>query len=155
MKERGLETVNTAHWCFPLHPETSWQLQDTWLSHTIIIPICKLPNFHQVSGFQNAEARLDCLSTNKLAVNLLHLNKIKRSTHFSTIFWLLCTNIFPVWSSHKCVWGTHHALADLALFCLGIEQVKGEKDEKHHFSHPLIKFQHSCVFSNNTRGKKK
>lgn len=47
------------------------------------------------------------------------------------------------------------ASASLALLCFGTEQVKGEKDEKHHFSHPLIKFQQSCVFSNNTEKKKK
>lgn len=47
------------------------------------------------------------------------------------------------------------ASASLALLCFGTEQVKGEKDEKHHFSHPLIKFQQSCVFSNNTGKKKK
>lgn len=46
------------------------------------------------------------------------------------------------------------ALAGLALLCFGTEQVKGEKDEKHHFSHPPIKFQQSCVFSNNTEKKK-
>lgn len=49
-----------------------------WLSHTITIPICKLLDLHQVSGFQNAEARLDYLTINKLAVNLLHLNKVER-----------------------------------------------------------------------------
>lgn len=33
------------------------------------------------------------------------------------------------------------AAAGLALLYFGTEQVKSEKDEKHHFSHTLIKFQ--------------
>lgn len=146
-----------------MHPETSWQLQDTWLSRTIIIPICKLLHFHQVFGFWNAEARLDCLTKNNLAVNLLHLNKVERerkreSTCFFMIFWLLCTNIFPVQPSlQMCVRNprSRRASAALVLLCLGTEQVKGEEDEKHHFAHPLIKFQQSCVFSNNTGGEKR
>lgn len=141
------------------------QLQDPWFSHTTIILICKLLNFHQVSGFQNAEAHLDCLTINKLAVNLLHLNKVDRDRGTEREHSLLHDILAALYkhlpsqsSLQTCVRNPRSCCtsAGLALLCLGAEQVKGEKDEEHPFPpHPPNKVSTKLCFLKYRKKKKR